>query len=257
MKILLSLIIKEHMDMFISIKAFLTYIFLFLLSVFIFITSLAKTINSTYFTYMVTGYIFISYINFSLPIGYNMSIEAYHGYLKYISSLPISYKEYTLSKIIGGTSSGTLGLTLFLGLLISLNELPINALSLTNIIILYFLALLFGIFITSFSIILLSFNLNNSARFRLLYYIIQLSFLLLSPVFYTITSLPLLAQWIAWINPLTWVILIWRNSFTYNGLKTSLNSSLILWLYMFLIVICTIAIIVCIERIKSIFTIIN
>ena len=251
----LLLLKREMTDIFISKKVFMMYVILFLFSILVFLASLARIVNvPIYLTYMVTGYIFVSYVNFSLPTGLNVLIEQNNGHLRYVSSFPINYYVYGVTKILGGALSGCLGLTIFLVLINLLPGMFLHNITLgfREIVDVYFLGLLFGIFISSFSIILVSFNSFNDSRYRLLYYVVQTCTLFLSPAFYSLSELPVVMRLIAYVNPLTWVIILFRNNFSILSTFTPITLMQSGMLYLILIITATITFITGIKKMNHI-----
>jgi ABC-2 type transport system permease protein len=159
-----------------------------------------------YMDFLSSGVLVFVVASSALNAGFNLIEERTQGLLKTMIVAPVSAHSIILGKIAARITFSTVQVLLFLGLLSFIADISLSMIWLT-VIALIIMAALF----VCLGVVLAS-SLMDMEAYRMVSGVIMLPLYFLSGIFFPISTLPAVLQWIARINPLTYAVDLFRYS---------------------------------------------
>jgi ABC-2 type transport system permease protein len=168
------------------------------------IVSLGK--NLTYIDFLSSGFLVFMIANGALGGGFNLIEERNNGFLKEVIVAPISRASIILGKIAGRITLGTLQVIFLVLVLSTMANLGLGMFHITllSLILMTVLFVCIGVILASYF--------QEAEVYRTLQGLIIFPLMFISGIFFPIDKLPAWLKWIAFVNPVTYAVDLFRYS---------------------------------------------
>jgi ABC-2 type transport system permease protein len=162
--------------------------------------------NLSYLDFLSSGFLVFMIANGALGGGFNLIEERNNGFLREVIVAPISRSSIILGKIAGRTTLGT-AQVIFLVLILS----TMANLSLSMFYITLFALLLMTVLFVCIGVMIAAYF-QEAEVYRTIQGMVVFPLMFISGIFFPIEQLPGWLKWIAYINPVTYAVDLFRYS---------------------------------------------
>lgn len=162
----------------------------------------------SYLQFITSGFLVFMIANGALGGGFNLIEDRTSGFLKEVIVAPVSRSSIILGKIAGRMSLGTLQVIIIVLLLSRLADLSLAAFhwTLLSLILMTVVFVCIGVIIAS--------ALQREEAYRTVQGLVIFPLMFISGIFFPIDTLPGWLSWIAYVNPVTYAVELFRYSLT-------------------------------------------
>lgn len=231
------IILKRDLNYYLQDKRnFFIFIIVYLSGLLIFLSSLNNMLgnDSSYFIFLIIGYLVVSYLNINGGAGFEILNEKILGKWDYDKLIPISRTHYSLLRVLGISLRGYLN---FIFCMLIILPFIYTFFSLKTFLLFLFLSMILSIIFTSTSLLpLIAVNHDNMSIHTFLGIFIHSWLLLGSTIYYPFNSIPFYLQIIVIINPVTWILEFIRSEMNIVGaMKFPIIDTIIIISFFFII----------------------